>query len=67
MSNEHQTWSELAIDLYDKLTGRGAEVTYRFENLEIFVPNKVDPDPKYAKWRLNGVLKVSAKDAQPSA
>ena len=64
MSEDHHTWAELAIDLYDKLTGRGAEVTYHFENLEIYVPNKVDPDPKYAKWRLNGILKVSAKDAQ---
>ncbi len=64
MNNEHQTWSDLAMDLYDKLTGRGAEVTYRFENLEIFVPNKVDPNPKTARWCLNGVLKVSAKDAQ---
>ncbi|MGD8588671.1 MAG: hypothetical protein PVG22_07535 [Chromatiales bacterium] len=62
MNDEQVTWSELAVDLYDKLTGRGAEITYRFENLEIFIPNKVDPDPKYAKWRLNGVLKISAKD-----
>ena len=64
MNEEHFTWPDLAIDLYDKLTGRGAEVTYRFENLEVYIPNKVDPDPQFAKWRLNGVLKISTKDAQ---
>lgn len=34
-----QTWPDLAIGLYDKLTGRGAEITYEFHGLEISVPN----------------------------
>ena len=28
-----QTWAELANDLYDKLTGRKAEITYELENM----------------------------------
>jgi hypothetical protein len=32
-------WPDLAIGLYDHLTGRGAEITYEFDNVEIAVPN----------------------------
>ena len=27
MSNDTQTWPDLAIGLYDKLTGRGAQIS----------------------------------------
>lgn len=36
---ETSTWPDLAIGLYDKLTGRGAEITYEFHNLQISVPS----------------------------
>ncbi len=55
-------WPELALGLYDKLTGRGAEITYQFENMDISVPSHVDENPKFAKWRLNGTLKVRTRD-----
>jgi hypothetical protein len=67
MSSDHTTWADLAIDLYDKLTGRGAEITYHFEDFEIDVPDMVSPEPKYARWRFNGVLKIRTKDDQSSA
>lgn len=56
------TWPELAINLYDKLTGRGAEITYDFENLEVFVPSAVGSDNGHARWKLNGSLKVRTRD-----
>ena len=62
MSEEINTWPDLAIALYDKLTGRGAEITYEFNNLEIYVPAKVDVDPKTAKWTLNGTVKIRTRD-----
>jgi hypothetical protein len=63
MSNEkHTTWPELAIDLYDKLTGRGAEITYEFENMEIHVPSGATPDATQARWKLNGILKIRTRD-----
>ena len=34
-----QSWPDLAIGLYDKLTGRNAEITYEFDNMEIMVPS----------------------------
>jgi hypothetical protein len=58
----HSTWPELAIDLYDKLTGRGAEITYEFSNMEISVPSGTDTSAASAPWKLNGVLKIRSRD-----
>ena len=33
------TWPDLAIGLYDRLTGRNAEITYEMENLKVAVPS----------------------------
>ena len=56
------TWPELAISLYDKLTGRGAEITYEFENLEVVVPSGAGAQAEFAKWKINGILKLRARD-----
>ena len=56
------TGPEGAIGLYDLLTGRKAEVTYQFDNLEIFVPIASGPKPEHAVWKLNGALKVRARE-----
>jgi hypothetical protein len=62
MSDTHLTWPELAAQLYDKLTGRGAEITYEFQNLEIFVPDTHVEEPTFAKWKVNGTLKIRTRD-----
>jgi hypothetical protein len=62
MSDATLTWPDLAANLYDKLTGRGAEITYQFENMEIFVPSHVDVNAPQAKWKLNGTLRIRTKD-----
>ena len=28
-------WAELMVELFDRLTGKGAEIAYNFQNLEI--------------------------------
>ncbi len=61
MSNE-QTWPDLAIGLYDKLTGRNAEITYDFENMEIDIPEGTSSNAGHARWRFNGVLKIRTRD-----
>jgi hypothetical protein len=58
------TWPDLAIGLYDKLTGRGAEITYEFNGLEISVPSSASTDARHATWRLNGTVKIRTKDAE---
>lgn len=58
---ETTTWPELAIGLYDKLTGRGAEITYQFENMEVWVPSATDSD-RHAHWKLHGTLRIRTRD-----
>ncbi|NJN46683.1 MAG: hypothetical protein HC808_09605 [Candidatus Competibacteraceae bacterium] len=60
---QHKTWPDLAVDLYDKLTGRGAEITYDFDNLEVHIPSGTSSDAQYAKWKMNGTLKIRTRDA----
>jgi hypothetical protein len=62
MSQQTTDWSELAITLYDKLTGRNAEITYEAEDMELWVPSGVGEDASHAKWKVNGSLKIRARD-----
>lgn len=62
MPNTTTTWPELAIGLYDQLTGRGAEITYDFENLHVSVPSGVENGGGHAEWKLNGTLRIRTRD-----
>jgi len=67
MADEHTTtWPELAIGLYDKLTGRNAEITYEFDNLEIWVPSAANDQAQHARWKVNGTLKIRTSDGGAS-
>lgn len=60
--SDTQTWPDLAIGLYDKLTGRGAEITYEFHGLEISVPSSASANAQHATWRVSGTMKIRTKD-----
>jgi hypothetical protein len=60
--NVSHTWPELAAELYDKLTGRKAEITYEFEDMNIAVPNAVGDGSSRARWNINGALKIRTRD-----
>lgn len=62
MSDHTNNWSELAISLYDKLTGRNAEITYEADNMEVWVPSGVGDDASHALWKVNGNLRIRARD-----
>ena len=66
MSNEKHTttWPELAIGLYDKLTGRNAEITYDFQNLEVSVPSGTGAEAEHALWKVNGTLKIRTTEVK---
>lgn len=64
MSSPTHTWPDLAISLYDHLTGRGAEISYQFENLEVFVPASTAADAPHARWKLNGTVKITTRDSR---
>jgi hypothetical protein len=59
---QSQTWPDLAIGLYDKLTGRGAEITYEMHNLELHIPSSASPVAAHALWKINGTVKIRTKD-----
>jgi hypothetical protein len=57
-------WAELIGELFDRLTGKGASVTYSFENFVIDIPKAVGPRGQElgsAKWTINGKLLITAE------
>jgi hypothetical protein len=60
--HEPANWPDLAMALWDGLTGRQAEITYQFENLDVSIPHRVGAGCEYATWKLNGSLKVRTTD-----
>lgn len=63
MAAEHTTnWPDLAMGLYERLTGRNAEITYALEDMHIKIPSGTGPVAEHAEWVLNGKLKISTKD-----
>ncbi len=57
-----KTWPDLAIGLYDRLTGRSAEITYDFDNFELHIPSSASPDATHALWRMNGTIRIRTRD-----
>ncbi len=61
MEKETKNWPDLAIGLYDKLTGRNAIISYEFDNLEIDVPSGTESNDS-AKWKVNGKLNITTSE-----
>lgn len=53
-----QSWPDLAIGLYEKLTGKGAVISYEFEDFVLGVPREVGSND-VTNWKINGKLKIS--------
>lgn len=62
MDQHTNTWPDLAIGLYDRLTGRNAEIAYQFENMSIDVPSGTGADAKHANWKLDGTLRITTNE-----
>jgi hypothetical protein len=57
-------WPDLLGQLFDRLTGKEAIISYGFRNLEIEVPRAAGPGGQNlgsAKWVLNGDLVIKAQ------
>ena len=61
-ATDTRTWPDLAIGLYDKLTGRDAEISYSFDDFQLDVPSSASEDAQHARWRINGTLKISTRN-----
>jgi hypothetical protein len=66
MTNETKTWPELAIALYERLTGDNAEITYEFDNFDLYVPSKVGEGAEHAHWKMNGTLRIRTREVTKS-
>ncbi|MFW5977821.1 MAG: hypothetical protein ACOCP2_01120 [Halohasta sp.] len=64
-AEETETWPELAIGLYERLTGRGAEITYEFDEMRINVPDRIGEGASHAEWRLDGTVRIRARERDP--
>jgi len=62
-----QTWPDLAAGLYDKLTGRNAEITYDFDALTVDVPSGTGTDVTHARWKVSGTVRIRTRDAAAGA
>ena len=63
MNTEHtKNWPDLAIGLYDRLTGSNAEITYAFEKLNVQIPSGTGEQAEHAKWVFDGVVKISTSE-----
>ena len=59
---ETNSWPDLAIGLYDRLTGRNAEITYEFADMRIKIPSGTGLKAEHAEWVLSGTVKIRTKD-----
>lgn len=61
-NQQNNDWPNLAIGLYDKLTGRNAEIAYEFDDFSVEVPRQVGNNTEHALWKMNGTLKIRTQD-----
>ncbi len=60
---QHTTnWPDLAIGLYDRLTGRSAEITYELDDMHVKVPSGTGPNAEHAEWVVSGALRIHTQD-----
>src|SRR5918912_3690293 len=62
MQQTSTQWAEIIGQLLDRLTGKGASVTYTFDNLVIDIPRAQGPggrDMGGAKWTVNGKILIT--------
>jgi hypothetical protein len=69
MQQTGSQWAEVIGQLFDRLTGKGASVTYEFNELVIDMPKAQGPggrDMGSAKWTINGRIVITAEAHQTS-
>lgn len=60
--DETTNWPELAVGLYDRLTGRNAEIVYEFDDMDVAVPSKVGEDADHAHWHVDGTVRITTHE-----
>ena len=61
MTTDHTTtWPDLALGLYERLTGKNAVIAYEFVDMHVKVPSGTGPAAEHAEWVLSGTLRIRA-------
>jgi hypothetical protein len=64
MTAEHTTnWPNLAIGLYEQLTGKNAVISYEFVDMHVKVPSGTGAKAEHAEWVLTGTMKIRTEGA----
>ncbi len=67
MNPQHtNTWPDLAIGLYERLTGRNAEIAYEFQDMHVKIPSGTGPQAEHAEWVFSGTVKIRTRDVGQS-
>ena len=65
-ATQTKTWPDLAIGLYDRLTGRNAEISYEFDDMRVQGPSGTGSSAEQAEWVLSGTMKIRTSDDSPN-
>jgi hypothetical protein len=61
MTENPTNWPDLAIALYERLTGKHAVITYKFDDMHVKIPSGTGSKAEHAEWVLSGTLKISTE------
>ena len=64
MTTEHTTnWPDLAMGLYERLTGKNAVISYEFLDMHVKIPSGTGPTAEHAEWVLSGTMKIRTEQS----
>jgi hypothetical protein len=61
-TNEVVDWTDMGREMWSFLTGRQAEINYRFIDMAVEVPRDTGAGAPRATWKLNGTLQITTRD-----
>lgn len=67
-ATQTKNWPDLAVGLYDRLTGRNAEISYEFDDMRVKVPSGTGAQAEHAEWVLSGTVRIHTqnRDERPN-
>lgn len=60
-------WSDLGREMWTFLTGRQAEINYRFVDLTVEIPRDTGPNAPRAVWKVDGMVQVTTSDSDQAS
>ncbi len=61
-SGHTKNWPDLAVALYERLTGNNAEIKYQFEKLHVHIPSGTGAEAEHAEWVFDGSMIISTQE-----